>query len=123
VYNGKGYIPRLKKVLLLGENMESELIGRIKRAINAIEPGAEVILYGSRARGDSQEYSDWDFLVLVDGEVDYKRAHQIRHQLHEIEWDTGEVLCAIVRNRRDWENPLNRVTSLAKNIRLEGVIL
>ncbi len=36
-----------------------------------------IILFGSRARGDYNEYSDWDFFVVVDRELskdDWKRA-------------------------------------------------
>ena len=46
------------------------LLKQVKEAVWKIEPTAEVILYGSRARGDSTCESDWDFLVLVDGPVE-----------------------------------------------------
>jgi uncharacterized protein len=103
--------------------MENAFLNRVKQSIHQVEPDATIVLYGSRARGDFRKFSDWDFLVLVDSEVDYKRTHRIRHQLHEIEWETGEVLCAIVRNRREWKSSLNRLTMLSKNIELEGVPL
>src|SRR5262245_28176925 len=45
-----------------------ELLRRVKQAIHEVEPGAEVILYGSRVRGEAGYESDWDF--LVPGEVD-----------------------------------------------------
>ena len=32
----------------------------------------EIILFGSRARGDEREDSDWDFYVVVDKEIDFK---------------------------------------------------
>ena len=96
---------------------------RAKEAILSVEPLAEVILYGSRARGDYTQFSDWDFLVLLDGEVDQQRTDRVRHQLHEIEWDTGEVLCALVRSREMWNRPQYQVMPLSKNIMLEGVTL
>jgi predicted nucleotidyltransferase len=103
--------------------MKSEILQRVKEAIEKIEPSAEIILYGSRARNDYREGSDWDFFIIVDGEVDYTRTGRIRHQLHEIEWDTGEILCAIVRSRNMWENPQYQILPLFKNIKLEGVKL
>jgi hypothetical protein len=63
------------------------------------------------------------FLVLPDGDVDQQRTDRVRHQLHEIEWDTGEVLCAIVRSRNLWKCPQYQVMPLLKNLKLEGVTL
>lgn len=76
-----------------------ELPKRVKECVLSIEPTAEVILYGSRARGDSHEESDWDFLVLVDGPVDDRRVDGIRHRIYEIEWESDQVLSSIVRSR------------------------
>lgn len=103
--------------------MKSVLLDKVKKAVRRIEPSAEIILYGSRARDDFHEGSDWDFLILVDGEVDDKRTDSIRHQLYEIEWETGEVLCSIVRNRVEWESPEYRIIPLYKNIKLDGITI
>ena len=97
----KVYIKPLKKPLqeaLMGME-KSNILEKVKNTIARVESSAEIILYGSRAREDYHEGSDWDFLVLLDGNVDYARSDRVRHQLHEIEWDTGEILCAIVRSR------------------------
>ena len=76
------------------------LLNKIKQAVQAIEPQAQIFLYGSRARGDAQPDSDWDILILVDGITNPARTSQIRRQIYEIEWETEEVLCTIIRSNR-----------------------
>ncbi|WP_406603407.1 nucleotidyltransferase domain-containing protein [Neolewinella aurantiaca] len=39
---------------------------RVKNAILNIVPYAEIILFGSRARGNYRPDYDWDFLVVMD---------------------------------------------------------
>jgi len=58
------------------------LLREVKRTVKEIDPGAEIILFGSRSRHDAGPESDWDLLVLVDGPVDDARADAIRHQLY-----------------------------------------
>jgi len=70
---------------------ESLLLKRCRSAIQSIDPSAEVILYGSRARGDAESDSDYDLLILTDGEVTLKREDIFRRQLFPIEIETGAV--------------------------------
>ena len=99
------------------------LLEKVKQAVSEMEPNAEIILYGSRAREDSQAQSDWDFLVLLDGPVDDERTDKIRHCLYEIEWESDEVLCCIVRNRQEWNSPLWKDMPFRRNVECEGIVL
>ena len=99
------------------------LLERVKHTIREMEPDAEIILYGSRAREDSRAQSDWDFLILLDGPVNDERVDKIRHRLYEIEWESDEVLCCIVRNREEWNSPLWKSMPFYQNVELKGVVL
>jgi len=43
----------------------------IRQAINQVDDKAEVILYGSRARVDEREDSDWDLTILTGEPVNF----------------------------------------------------
>jgi predicted nucleotidyltransferase len=96
-------------------------LSKVKEAVLRLEPSAEVILYGSRARDDFREYSDWDFLVLVDGLVDTARTDRIRRVLFDIELDTDQIISSIIRSRQDWNSPRYSVVPLHKNVEREGI--
>jgi hypothetical protein len=49
------------------------LLKRCRAAIESIDSSAEIILYGSRARCEAKPESDYDLLILTDGEVTLKR--------------------------------------------------
>jgi predicted nucleotidyltransferase len=97
------------------------LLKRVKQAVHEVEPEADIVLYGSHARGDAHAESDWDFLILLDGVVDDARTDAIRHRLYEIEWDCGEVLCSMVRSRQEWDSSLQQATPFAKTLRAQGI--
>jgi uncharacterized protein len=101
--------------------MRNIILSKVKEAVLRLEPSAEVILYGSRARDDFREYSDWDFLVLVDGLVDTARTDRIRRTLFDIELDTDQIISSIIRSRQDWNSPRYSVVPLHKNVEREGI--
>ena len=103
--------------------MPDSLTEKVKHAVLALVNDAEVILYGSRSRDKASSESDWDFLVLTDYEVDDDLTDKIRLQLYEIEWDSGEVLSVIVRNRKDWNSSPLVTTPFHENVEMEGQIL
>lgn len=81
------------------------LTERIKKVVLGLEPSAEIILYGSRARNDYREYSDWDFLFLVDGRVENDRTDRIRCALFEIELSEN-ALVSLYGHSRAGGNPV-----------------
>jgi predicted nucleotidyltransferase len=70
---------------------DADLLQRCKKAIRAVVPDADVILYGSRARGDAKDDSDYDLLVLVDRPADVTVHQQLIARISPLEGD-GAVL-------------------------------
>ena len=99
------------------------LLRRCKAAIELVAPGAKVILYGSRARGDAAEDSDYDLLVIVDGKADADVRQRIRDAIFPIELETGAVLTLNAYSSAEWSMPIMEVTPYYKNIEREGVLL
>ncbi len=100
-----------------------ELLEQVRQAIREVEPVAEIILYGSRSRGDAVRESDWDFLILVNGPLSDARTDRVRHRLYEVEWESGEIISSIVRNREQWNSDLYQAMPFHQRVVLEGIRL
>ncbi|MDZ4070997.1 MAG: nucleotidyltransferase domain-containing protein [Sediminibacterium sp.] len=75
----------------------------IKRSIHSFLPGANVILFGSRARGEASVSSDVDLLIVTDQDLDSKSKlgyeKNIRKQLtHDFETPFDIIL----QTRNEW---------------------
>ena len=104
-------------------NADIELLKRCKQAIRQVVPDADVILYGSRARGDADEYSDYDILVLTNGPADIPVHKKMIESIYPLELDTSAVLTLAVYNRQQWDTPLYRAMPFHENIDRDGVVL
>lgn len=103
--------------------MQSQIIDKLKEIVHRYDPDAEIILFGSRARGDFWEESDWDFLILTEKENIFELDKKIRSDFYEeIEIITFEVVQLIVRNKKTWEEDL-WMTPLFRNINKEGLVV
>jgi predicted nucleotidyltransferase len=102
---------------------ERTLLARCRDSIRSLDPSVEIILYGSRARGDANPESDYDFLILTDGDVTLKREDNFRRQLFPIELETGAVLTVILVSRKDWNSALYGAMPFYQNVVRDGVIL
>lgn len=98
---------------------QAGILERVRAEIENIEENAQVILFGSRARGDNREDSDWDFLILMDQEITVALKDEIRERLYEIELETGEVISTIIHQKNEWEE--RAVTPIHQIIEEEGL--
>lgn len=75
---------------------KKNIIPLIKKNIEEIDPSAEIILFGSRARGDERKDSDWDLLILTDYPVSFQDEPRFRHHLFDLELELGEAFSTFV---------------------------
>lgn len=99
-----------------------KILQAIKKVILDFEPKSEIILFGSRARGEEKKYSDWDILILVPNSVDLQEERKFRHKLFDLELKFGQAISTLVKSKNEWKNTF-KVTPLYKNIMSEGVVL
>jgi len=102
---------------------KSKILNKIVNVINTTAPDSEVYLYGSRARGDNEEDSDWDLLILLNLNIvpfDYET--KIMDLIYDIELETGEVFSPLVYSKNEWINRYT-ITPLFENIKKEGIRL
>lgn len=99
----------------------SDIVHRIKEVLRQEAPGVRVILYGSEARGDAQEDSDIDLLLLVDKErISLEDRMCLTEPLYEIELETGVQINPFIETLRRWGE---RCTPFYENVTREGVVL
>ena len=104
-------------------NKEKYIAKLIKSKIYQKNPDAEVILFGSHARGEAQIDSDWDILILLNNlSVDRKTEKEYREELFDIELEIGEPISTFVFSRNDWETK-HSITPLYQDIKQEGISL
>ena len=94
----------------------------IRSYVNSIDNEAEVILYGSRARGDERKDSDWDILILTNYSVDISQERKFRDKLYDLELETGETFSVFVYSKSEWQTK-QKITPFFSNVTHEGLIL
>lgn len=97
-----------------------DIVDTVKKEIDKISKNNEVILFGSRARGDFKKDSDWDFLILLlKKNISKSEKEIIKDRLYEIELETDEVISSLIHSKMEWEK--RAVTPLYQIISEEGI--
>lgn len=100
---------------------QQTILNEIKKAILSVDENADALLFGSRARGDFHEESDWDILILTNEEVNNDFNSKLFSALLPLEVKHEISVSTIVRTRIVWNHSMH--TDLYINIYQEGVVL
>ena len=99
------------------------ITSQIKNVIRQTDPNAVAILYGSRATQTAKKDSDWDVLILVNkSTVSQQEEQEFRHNLYDLELETGEAISTLVYTAKDWNTRLS-VTPIYEAVKQYGIIL
>jgi len=82
-----------------------DVINSIRRvAKDTLPENSTLLLYGSRARGDSHEGSDWDLLILLDKPHLEACDYGLAYPLRELGWEIGEELNPSLYTKQQWNS-------------------
>jgi predicted nucleotidyltransferase len=96
------------------------ILARIKAIVLKQEPSAKIYLYGSRARGNALEDSDWDLLILLEKEkITPEIEKRVSYPLYDLEFDTGQVISPMIYSEKEW-NTRYKPTPFFSTVMEEG---
>ena len=100
-----------------------DVISSIKQvALNTLPPNSSLLLYGSRARGDSHKGSDWDLLILLDKSSLSFNDYSVAYPFRELGWEIDEEINPQVYSKKELWNDY-QFAPFYKNVENDKVVL
>ena len=100
--------------------MNTQILENIRTLKRQLLPNDRMILFGSQARGDAREDSDWDLLVLLDKEKKtFEDEDNYGYPFDKIGWNYGIAINTIIYSIKEWEK--RKITPFYKNVERDGI--
>lgn len=100
---------------------DSSLAEIVRRLVEAFHP-VRIYLFGSKARGEDGQDSDYDLMVLVNDEDAVPEVRRSK-RAYEALRGTGVAADVLVWSQHSFESRLHLATSLPATIKKEGILL
>lgn len=99
------------------------VINQIKEvARKAIPHNGQVLLYGSRARGEAREDSDWDILIILDKQKIEKADYDnVVYPFTDLGWNIGESIIPVIYTKEEWKK--SSFLPFYKNVERDKIVL
>lgn len=102
---------------------ESEAIEAAVKMLKSEFSVIKVILFGSKARGDHDEYSDIDLLVIASKLLHWKEEKAIIGALFDIGMEYNVIFSPLFTSVDEWENGIFTEFSVYQEISRDGAVV
>jgi predicted nucleotidyltransferase len=100
--------------------MDNQIMEQIRRLKRELIPGDKLILFGSQARGDADDDSDWDLLMLLNKPSSSKDDYDnYGYPFTELGWKLGKYFSPKIYTISEWEK--RKPSLFYKNVEQEGI--
>lgn len=102
----------------------NKILNEIRKLANRLFANlpASVYLYGSRARGEADDNSDWDIIIIADDSIASNDAFErFAFPFTEIGWHLGEQITPLLYSKSEWN--AERDTAFYLNVETDAIRL
>ena len=101
---------------------DREIAKELKSRLSEVVRLIDFKVFGSRARGDADEYSDMDVFIEVE-DIDRRLKEKILHITWEVGFEHLIHISPLIFTRHELEDSPLRASPIVKNVNEEGVSL
>jgi len=113
----------LKTVSMLDlKQNEKQAIMMAVRLLKKKYPVEKIILFGSKARGDGDDGSDVDIMLLTSRPINWKERERLIGEIFDIELECDVVISILDTTTQEWENGMFSYFPIRKNIYQDGIV-
>ena len=90
-----------KKISIMERTQVIDSIREVAK--KTLPPRSTLLLYGSRARGEEHQGSDWDLLILLDkAELSDNDYDNVSFPFTMLGWNIGELISPQLYTKKEW---------------------
>ncbi|MCL2027936.1 MAG: nucleotidyltransferase domain-containing protein [Bacteroidales bacterium] len=102
--------------------MNTQIFEQIRQLKQQIMPNEKVILFGSQARGDMHDESDWDLLLLLNKDkITLEDMNNYAYPFTKLGWNYGTYISAMLYTTDEWAK--RSFTPFYKEVEHEGITI
>ena len=101
--------------------MTDQNLEKIKKAVYTILPESEIILFGSRAREEFRDDSDYDIMVVVPFEIDVKEKMKLNSKMRKLLAKNKIDVDVTIQSQKELEIKKDLLGHVASYAMKEGV--
>ncbi len=105
----------------IAEN-ERQAIEAASKILKEMFPVRQVVLFGSKARGDYDEESDIDLLVLMSRPISWTERKAINDALYDIQLSYDVIISTLIATDEDWNEGAFSVLPIHDEVREHGIL-
>ncbi|RJP22945.1 MAG: nucleotidyltransferase domain-containing protein [Candidatus Omnitrophota bacterium] len=102
-------------------SLDKLIVNKFKSLLQEQLPVHEVILFGSRARGNADPESDMDVLVVLADKYTVKERRKVSICAWEAGFEHGIVVAPVVYSQDEWDNGPERYSPFVRTVMAEGI--